>query len=70
MGDAGFSIGVLLGFIAGIGAGTGIGIAIGVKQKPWSELTDSEKRTRIAFITAGGVLLVAGVVVFLIRLYS
>ena len=66
MGDASFSIGMLLGAIAGIGIGVSIGIAMGRKQKPWSELTDSEKKIRIAAITAGVVLLVAGVVVFLV----
>jgi len=70
MGDASFSIGMLLGAIAGIGIGVSIGIAIGGKQKPWSELTDSEKRTRIISITAGVVLLVAGVIVFLVRLLT
>jgi len=68
MDDAGFSIGMLLGFIVGVGAGTGIGIAIGAKQKPWSELSEKEKKLRVASITAGGVLWVAGVVVFLMRL--
>ena len=65
--DSGFMIGWLLGLAAGMGIGISIGISIGKKQKPWSELTDSEKKTRIAFITAGVVLLVAGVVVFLVR---
>ena len=64
--DSGFGLGLLLGFAAGIGTG----ISIGKKQKPWSELTDSEKKTRIVFIAAGVVLLVAGVVVFLVRLLT
>ena len=64
--DSGFMIGWLLGLAAGIGIGISIGISIGKKQKPWSELTDSEKKTRIASITAGVVLLVVGVVVFLV----
>ncbi|MFC1902842.1 hypothetical protein ACFLX4_02080 [Chloroflexota bacterium] len=66
MGDASFSVGMLLGAIAGIGIGVSIGIAMGRKQKSWSELTDSEKKTRIVAITAGVVLLVSGVVVFLV----
>ena len=64
MDDVGFSIGMLLGAIAGIGIGVSIGIAMGRKQKSWSELTDSEKKMRIASITAGSVLAVAGVIVF------
>jgi len=64
MGDAGFSIGMLLGFIAGIGAGTGIGIAIGKQQKPWSELSEKERKLRIGLIALGAVLLVAGIVAF------
>jgi len=65
--DSGFMIGWILGLAGGMGIGISIGISIGKKQKPWSELTDSEKRTRIISITAGVVLLVAGVVVFLVR---
>ena len=65
--DSAYMIGWLLGLAAGMGIGISIGIAIGKKQKPWSELTDSEKKTRIVSITAGVVLLVAGGVVFLVR---
>jgi hypothetical protein len=67
MGDTGFPIDMLLGIITGIGIGVSVGIAIGIKQKPWSELTDTEKRIRIATIIAGGVLVVAGVVVYLVK---
>ena len=68
--DSGFMIGWILGLAGGMGIGISIGISIGKKQKPWSELTDNEKRTRIISITAGVVLLVAGVVVFLVRLLT
>ena len=54
----------------GIGAGIVIGIAIGRKQKPWSELTAAERRNRIIGIAAGGVLFVAGLVIFLVGLLS
>ena len=64
--DSGF----MIGWILGLAGGMGIGISIGKKQKPWSELTDGEKKTRIISITAGVVLLVAGVVVFLVRLLT
>ena len=70
MGDSSFMIGWILGLAGGMGIGVSIGISIGTKQKPWSELTDSEKRTRIISIAAGVVLLVAGVVVFLVRLLT
>ena len=64
--DFGFGLGLLLGYAAGMG----VGISIGKKQKPWSELTDSQKRVLIASITAGVVLLVAGVIVFLVLLLT
>ena len=57
------------GFATGIGVGFAIGIIVGsltVKQKSWSELTDEEKKTRIWLITAGVILLVAGIVAFLL----
>ena len=63
---AGYGIGLVIGLAAGIG----VGISIGKKQKPWSELTEKEKKTMIWLIAAGGVLFVALVVVFLIRLSS
>ena len=62
--------GYIIGLAVGLGAGIAIGISIGKKQKPWSELTAGEKKTRILSLTAGGVLFVAGVVFFLIRLLS
>ena len=70
MGDSSFMIGWILGLAGGMGIGISIGISIGKKQKPWSELTDSEKNTRIAFITAGVVLLVAGIVILIVRLLT
>jgi len=60
-------IGWMLGLAGGMGIGISIGISIGKKQKPWSELTESEKKTRIISIAAGVVLLVAGIVVLLVR---
>jgi hypothetical protein len=68
--DSGFMIGWILGLAAGIGVGISIGISIGRKQKQWSELTDTEKRTRIISITAGVVLFIAGVIVLLVRLLT
>ncbi len=60
--------GYAIGLAVGLGAGIAIGISIGRKQKPWSELTAAERKTRIISIAVGGVLLVAGVVVFLVGL--
>jgi len=51
-------------------AGIAIGMLLGRKQKTWSELTPEEKKTRIMTIAAGGVLFIAGVIVFLVRLLS
>ena len=59
-----------IGLAVGIGAGIVIGIAIGRKQKPWSELTAAERRNRIIAIAAGGVLFVAGLVIFVVGLLS
>lgn len=66
----GYAIGLAVGLGAGIAIGISIGISIGSKQKPWSELTAGEKKTRIISIAVGGVLFVAGVVVLLVRLIS
>jgi hypothetical protein len=59
-----------IGLAVGIGAGIVIGIAIGRKQKPWSELTATERRNRIITIVVGSVLCIAGIVVLLVRLMS
>jgi hypothetical protein len=60
MGDLG------IGYAIGIFTGLAIGLAVGRRQKPWSELTQKEKRIRIGLIAAGVVLLAAGIVMFLI----
>ena len=66
----GYAIGLAVGIGAGIAIGISIGISIGKKQKPWSELTTAEKKVRIISISAGGVLFVALVVVYIVRLSS
>ena len=53
------------GIFIGIALGLAIEIAIGIQQKPWSELTEGEKKTRINAIYIGMVTLVAGVMMFL-----
>ena len=55
-----------VGYAIGIFTGLAIGLIVGRRQKPWSELTRKEKRNRIGLITAGAVLLVAGIVMLLI----
>ncbi|KYK29258.1 hypothetical protein AYK20_06105 [Thermoplasmatales archaeon SG8-52-1] len=58
MSDIYFSLGMAIGIIIGLS----IGIVIGKKQKPWSELTDEEKRHRKILIGSGTVILVFGVI--------
>ena len=53
------------GFAAGIGVGFVLRLVVGrlgVKQKPWSELTDKEKKIRKILIGAGSFLLLLGIV--------
>jgi hypothetical protein len=51
-----------IGFATGIFIGLIIGILTTRKQKPWSELTEKEKRIRIWLIGGGVILLAAGIV--------
>ncbi|HUV02018.1 MAG TPA: hypothetical protein VMW67_00980 [Desulfobacteria bacterium] len=59
-------VGYIMGMAVGIAAGFAIGLAAGKKQKPWSELTEQEKKIRKLLIGAGVVLLVLGVMVFVL----
>jgi hypothetical protein len=54
-----------VGYAIGIFTGLAIGFAVGRRQKPWSELTQKEKRIRVGLIAAGVVLLAAGIVMLL-----
>lgn len=54
-----------VGYLLGIASGLAIGFVAGRRQKPWSELTQKEKRIRIGLIAAGVVLLAAGIVMLL-----
>jgi hypothetical protein len=65
-----FVIGIPIGIAIGIAIGISIGIAIGKEQKPWSELTDEEKRIRKILIGAGSIIFVLGLVVFLWQLLT
>jgi len=59
----------VVGFIIGIPIGTALGIAIeialGIQQKPWSELTEEEKKIRKNALFVGFITLIIGVIVFL-----
>lgn len=55
-----FVIGIPIGLAMGIAIGISLGISIGKKQKPWSELTEEEKRQRRLLIGIGLIILVIG----------
>jgi hypothetical protein len=50
----------------GYATGLAIGLVFARRQKPWSELSGTEKKTRIALIAIAVVLLVAGIVAMLV----
>ena len=60
MWGAGFATGIGVGFVLGLVVGR-----LGVKQKPWAELTEKEKKTRKVLIGVSSVLVLLGVVAFL-----
>jgi len=53
-----------VGFASGIAVGLAIGLIAGRKGKPWSELTEKERKFRIGLIAAGVIVLAAGIVTF------
>lgn len=55
-----------VGFAIGMATGLTIGIIATRKAKPWSELSDGEKKIRIGLLIAGVALFIAGLVVFLV----
>ena len=55
-----FVIGIPIGIAIGIAIGISLGISIGKKQKPWSELTEEEKRNRMILIGVGIIILIFG----------
>ena len=63
----GYAIGLAVGIGAGIAIGVSIGISIGKKQKPWSDMSEGERKVRIGIIGALSILAIAGGVVFLIQ---
>ena len=54
------------GFASGIAVGLAIGLSFARKRKPWSEMSEKEKKIQIGLIGAGVVLLATGIVVFFI----
>ena len=60
MWGSGFATGIGIGFVLGLVVGR-----LGVKQKPWSELTEEEKRTRKILTGVLVFLALLGVVAFL-----
>ncbi|UCD12890.1 MAG: hypothetical protein JSW60_04810 [Thermoplasmatales archaeon] len=65
-----FVIGIPIGMAIGIAIGLNLGIIIGRKQKPWSELTEEEKKIRKIAIGVGIVILLLGIIVFLWQLFT
>jgi len=59
----------IVGFVLGVPIGTAIGIAleiaIGIQQKPWSELSEEEKKIRKNALFIGFLTLVIGVIALL-----
>jgi hypothetical protein len=59
----------IIGFVIGITIGTALGIALEIameiKQKPWSELTEEDKKIRKNAISIGTIILLFGIFVFL-----
>jgi len=60
-----FIIGFVIGNPIGTAVGIAIEIAISIQQKPWSELTEEEKKIRKNALIVGTITLIVGVIVFL-----
>jgi hypothetical protein len=64
----------VIGFVIGIPIGTAVGIAleiaIGIQQKPWSELTEEEKKIRTNALIVGTFILIVGIIVFLLSVMT
>jgi len=58
-----YIIGMAIGMAMGLAIGISIGMTIGQKQKPWSELTEEEKKRKKILIGAGIIVLVLGVLI-------
>ena len=58
-----YTIGMAVGIAIGLAIGISIGIVVGQKQKPWSELTEEEKKRKKILIGAGIIILVLGILI-------
>ncbi|MCX6671300.1 MAG: hypothetical protein NTX92_05220 [Euryarchaeota archaeon] len=65
-----FVVGFVIGIPIGAAVGFAIDIAIGIQQKPWSELTEEEKKIRKNALLVGTMTLIIGVIVFLLLLLT
>jgi hypothetical protein len=65
-----FVVGFVIGIPIGAAVGIAIDIAIGIQQKPWSELTEEEKKIRKNALLVGTMTLIIGVIVFLLLLLT
>ncbi len=59
-----------IGLVAGVAVGIAIGIYLGTGRKKWSELTPKQRKNSTVTISAGVILLIAGVVALSIMLLS
>jgi hypothetical protein len=54
------------GFVVGIATGLAIGLTASRKSKPWSELSEKEKKIRTVLIIILGASVLAGIVALLL----
>ena len=59
----GYTLGMTIGMLIGITIGITIGISIARQQKPWSELTEREKKHKKIIIGFGIIILIIGFIV-------
>ncbi len=57
-----FVVGIPIGIAIGVAIGISIGISMGKNQKPWSELTEKEKKMKLTLIAFGFILFIIGVI--------
>jgi uncharacterized BrkB/YihY/UPF0761 family membrane protein len=58
-----YAIGMVIGILIGLAIGISLGISIGKKQKPWSELTEEEKKYKKIIIGTGIIILLIGFII-------
>ena len=65
-----FVTGIPIGIVIGIAIGISIGIIIGKKQKPWSEMTEEEKRIKKITISCAMIILIFGLLLGLWQFFT